>query len=710
MDFFGQQERARASTKRLVTLFVIAVVMTNLAIYFAVAGALHLVELFSYVTTRSTSDRGWLGRVAHHFATNGIWNWELFGWVTLGVTIVVGLVTAWKLHQLSRGGAVVAQWLGGRRISVNTDDAEERRLLNLIEEMAIASGLPVPEAYLLDEESGINAFAAGNDAKDAVIGVTFGALKLLNRDELQGVIAHEFSHILNGDMRLNTRLIGWLQGVLGLVVVGRILTLSFLSRAQTSDGKPVGPIFHPVFIPAYVLGAICIVAGSFGAFFARLIKSAVSRQREYLADAAAVQFTRNPEGLTGALKKIGGLGRRSVLTAARAEEASHLYFGDGMKPRWFGFLATHPPLTKRIERINPYFDGKFPPVSLERVLRESRVTAVYREQSDGKSVNFEKLASVIGAGAAAQEMLYVNAAQASRPPSPAPKPPSVLPAEVLPTIQLQLTMTLLGTIPDSLRTATQQAFSSVALIYGLLCSKETDLRTQQLEELTRRTEPGIAGELTRLLPAIDELDPGYFLALADLSVRALRQLSAEQYETFRDNLQWLVASDQQMDLFEYMLQRMIVRQLDPHFRPIKKPLVQYYAIKLLLPDCAVLLSGLARIGQDSEAEARGAFQKGAALLGNDPDLRFLPLVDCNLSQIDAALERIAQATPPLKEEILLALIATAASDGVLQRREAELLRAVADALGLTVPPFLAAQDMLAGVTDSCVPPTPRTNS
>lgn len=690
MDFFGQQDRARASTKRLVLLFGLAVVLTNLAIYLAVAGFLYLAHLFSYVSARSNPSRGWLARLAEHFASAGIWNWELLGWVTLFVTAVIGLVTAAKLRQLSQGGAVVARLLGGRLVLVNTSDAEERRLLNLVEEVAIASGLPVPEVYLLDEECGINAFAAGHAAHDAVIGVTFGALKILNRDELQGVIAHEFSHILNGDMRLNTRLIGWLQGVLGLVVLGRILTLSFLNRARTADGEPVGPIFHPALIPAMALGWICIGAGSFGAFFARLIKSAVSRQREYLADAAAVQFTRNPEGLSGALQKIGGLGRRSVLSAARAEEASHMYFGDGMKPRWFGFLATHPPLTKRIERINPYFNGKFPAVSLERVLRESRVTAVYRAQAVGKPVDFVKLAAVIGPAAAAQEMLYVDAANATRQPASAPQGNLVVPPGGGPPTRFDLTLPLAENIPDPLRTATHQAFSSVALVYGLLCSQDPDLRLQQITELTERTEPGICEELNRLLPAIDELDRGYFLSLADLSVRALRQLSPAQYETFRANLEWLVASDSQINLFEYMLQRMIVRRLDPDFRPVKKPIVQYYAIQLLLPDCAILLSGLAHLGQDSEAEALLAFQKGATLLRNDPDLHFLPLTECNLPQMDAALDRIAQGTPKLKEQILTALLATAASDGKLQRREAELLRAVADSLDVPVPPFLRA--------------------
>jgi Zn-dependent protease with chaperone function len=611
----------------------------------------------------------------------------LLGWVTLLVTTVVGLVSCYKLRQLSQGGAVVAQLLGGRLVNLHTSDTEERRLLNLVEEMAIASGLSVPEVYLLDEESGINAFAAGNEPADAVVGVTFGALKLLSRDELQGMIAHEFSHILNGDMRLNTRLIGWLQGVLGLVVLGRILSLNFLNRFDTDDVKQVGPIFHPAILPVFILGWICIIAGSCGAFAARLIKCAVSRQREYLADAAAIQFTRNPDGLTGALKKIGGLGRRGVIGAARAEEASHMYFGDGMRPRWFGFLATHPPLIKRIQRIDPAFDGKFPAVSLTRVLRESRVTELYRVQGEGKPVDFQKLAAIIGPAAAAQEMLYANAARPPGEVSPA-KVETFSPPEMIQPIHLEMTMAFLGTIPDSVRSATHQPFSAVALVYGMICSKEPEVRTRQVAELAKKTETGIVAELNRLLPPIVEMDAGLFLSLADLSVRALRQLSPEQYETFRANLEWLIADDEQIDLFEYMLKRLLVRHLDPHFRPVKKNVVQYYVLKPLLPDCSVLLSGLAHTGHDSEDDAAAAFQQGRALLSTDPALQFLPSEECNLPQMDAAMNHIAGASPQLREQIISVLTCVVAHDGNLQRREAELLRAIADAVGSPVPPFL----------------------
>ena len=348
-----------------------------------------------------------------------------------------------------------------------------------------------------------------------------------------------------------------------------------------------------------------------------------------------------------------------------------------------------PPLTRRIQRVNPYFDGKYPVVSLERVLRESRVTEVYREQG-GKPVDYDKLASVIGASAAAQEMLYAYAAKQTSARPPTASPPSIPGAGSIPTIHLQFAMEFLGNIPESLRAATQQPFSAAAVVYGMLCSKDAETRTAQLAELAERAEPGMAAELNRLLPMIDELDTSLFLSLADLSVRTLRRLSVGQFDKFRSDLEWLVEAGQQIDLFEYMLQRMIVRHLEPCFRPVRKTPVQYYTLKPLLPECEVLLSGLAHIGQEGEAEARAAFQQGAALLMADSELQCLPLTECNLLQIDAAINEIAQASAQLKRQILTALVGTAAADGQLQRREAELLRAIADALGMPVPPFLEA--------------------
>jgi len=287
-------------------------------------------------------------------------------------------------------------------------------------------------------------------------------------------------------------------------------------------------------------------------------------------------------------------------------------------------------------------------------------------------------------------MLFAHAAaQTTAHRSTAP-PPTVRAADGIPTIHLEFATSFLGTIPAALRAATQQPFSAAALVYGLICSKEPETRASQISELARQAGPDIAAELSRLLPRIEELDTSLFLPLADLAVRALRRLSPNQYVNFRANLERLVETDQQIDLFEYMLQRMIVRHLEPHFREMKRAPVQYYALNTLLPEFSMLLSGLARIGHDSEAAARVAFQQGAAILNSHTDLRFLPLTECNLLLIDAAINKTAQASIRLKQQILSALICTAATDGQLRRREAELLRAIADALGMPVPPFLGA--------------------
>src|SRR5690606_28971990 len=263
-----------------------------------------------------------------------------------------------------QGGSVVAGLLGGLPVNPATDDPDERRLVNVVEEMAIASGVPVPAIYVLPGEESINAFAAGYGVHDAAVAVTRGALKHLTRDELQGVIAHEFSHILNGDMRLNIRLIGLLHGLLLLALIGRVLLRSG-GRSRGRRKEKGGSV------QVALIGLGLVLLGYIGVFFGKLIKAAASRQREYLADAAAVQFTRNPEGIAGALKKIGALGAGSRIVHPRAEELSHLYFASGLRSSFAGLFATHPPLVERIRRIDPSFSGDFEGVFEAAAAREA---------------------------------------------------------------------------------------------------------------------------------------------------------------------------------------------------------------------------------------------------------------------------------------------------------------------------------------------------
>jgi len=258
--------------------------------------------------------------------------------VTAGIIFVVSIISVAKLAD---GGSAVAEMIGARRVAPDTRDPLERRLRNVVEEMAIASGVRVPGVYVMDGESGINAFAAGWDVSNSVVAVTRGTLETLTRDELQGVIGHEFSHILNGDMRLNIRLIGVLAGIVFIGSIGEFLMRS----VRGSRSRNTGGIF--------LVGLAIFVIGYIGLFFARLIKAAVSRQREFLADASSVQFTRNPDGIAGALDQIRSA---SAFIANRyAEEMSHMFFGQSLKLWLGGLFDTHPPIDERIRRVRPGF-------------------------------------------------------------------------------------------------------------------------------------------------------------------------------------------------------------------------------------------------------------------------------------------------------------------------------------------------------------------
>ena len=340
MDFFSAQDRARRNTTRLLFLFIAAVivlvVLTNLAVAVAF-GAL---------------------------SPEGRVNPELFLIVTAVVCGGIELACLFKHLQLASGGKAVAEMLGGRLLDPASTEPAERRLLNVVEEMALAAGVPVPPVYVLPEE-GINAFAAGHASADAVIGITEGSMRLLARDELKGVVAHEFSHVLNGDMRLNLRLIAVLHGILFIALAGRVLLESMgRSSRRTRSRDNSGLLFLG-------LGLALLLIGWVGVFFGRLIKAGVSREREYLADASAVQFTRNPLGLAGALRKIGALNLHGLIASPRAETASHMFFAQAVRSRLLGLFATHPPLPERIRALDPSWSGEFPaqepqPVSFDQ--------------------------------------------------------------------------------------------------------------------------------------------------------------------------------------------------------------------------------------------------------------------------------------------------------------------------------------------------------
>jgi Zn-dependent protease with chaperone function len=643
VDFFERQDKARRNTKLLVFYFSLAVLSLLLAVNVTVS------LLFTGFGNYGLMIRN-LNPISSANELSLPWSQvELLFWVTIGTLAVILIGSVFKSLQLARGGSAVAELLDGRLINSNTSDAYERKLLNVVEEMSIASGVPVPQVYVMDGEAGINAFAAGHSASDAAISVTSGCMKLLSRDELQGVIAHEFSHILNGDMRLNLRLMGLVFGILCLTVIGRVLI-----RARRTK------------YPMPLVGLALIVIGWAGIFFGRLIQAAVSRQREVLADASAVQFTRNPAALAGALKKIGGLTYGSRIESPHAEEASHLFFANGLGNSLF---ATHPPLTERIRVLDPSFNGKFPRVTeaspapgaaqLSRPPQTPGVSLVQGEEE-------QFVAPFI-----AQHAVVANIGQAS-------------------TQHLRYAMDFHHAIPPGLQAVARDPLGAGALVCAFLLASEPSTRQKQLEDLDRATSEAIRDEIARIWPETQSIPPQARIPLVDLALPALRRLSPQQFEQFRAATETLIASNTETNLFVYMLRKIVVRHLETHFFPQQRRVTQFYALRPLAPDCGVLLSATAYAGQENATAAYAAFSQGAESLSHAAhcEIPWLPPDQCDLLRVDVALARLSQAVPQIKKNVLNACAQTVAVDGVIQEVEAEILRAIADTLDCPVPPFV----------------------
>ncbi len=454
MDFFQAQAHAQRRTKWLILLFAASVGATIAVTYLAI------VLLLGQLPASTSKQRPrhaytYYDEPAPTPVVTHWWDPQLFVYVAGGTIFLVAGAALFKSAQLRRGGAAVAEMVGGRRVEPQTTDLKEKRLVNVVEEMAIASGIPVPAVYVLDDEAGLNAFAAGLTTSDAVVAVTRGTLEKLNRDELQGVVAHEFSHILNGDMRMNIRLVAVLFGIFFLTLIGRgllrILAQSRGGRGNKRDGRAL--------LVVAAIGALLIVIGYIGYFFGRMIQAAVSRQREFLADASAVQFTRNPIGITGALKKIGGYALGSRVAHGKSAAIGHFFFAEGIVSNFLGLLATHPPLDTRIRAIDPQFDGKYfsPPETID-VAQESFVSA----------------------GLVPPPMRTLR---------PTPPPLHTLPAATIASIgtltpdQVANAQTLINEIPFALRQAARLSNQAPALIFTLLLDDQPEHRQHQLAAL-----------------------------------------------------------------------------------------------------------------------------------------------------------------------------------------------------------------------------------
>jgi Zn-dependent protease with chaperone function len=624
MNFFDHQTRARRRTAWLVALFIAAV-----ATLVVLAGAVVVVLGTGFI--RAEPEVLLLALAA----------------TTGGVLLVVGSGSLYKIAQLRGGGAVIAESLGGRPLDPGTTDLRQRRLLNVVEEMAIASGTPVPRVFVLDEE-GINAFAAGRSTSDAVIGVTRGALEALSRDELQGVIAHEFSHILNGDMRLNLRLVGVVHGLLVLGLVGyTLMRLTGSSRSRKGTTQLA------------LVGAALWTLGYAGTFFGNLMKAAVSRQREFLADASAVQFTRNPQGIAGALRTIGGWAKGSRLAAPQGREVSHMLFGQGFVTAWAGLLATHPPLAERIRRIDPAFDGSFPKVrGVAPVEAEERVSGFAAAPPETGRAPRETVVERVGR----------------------PGPAHVVRAREI-----------LAALPQRLVDAARDPYESRALVYAFLLGREEGLRRQQINHLAAAAEPAVFRMTQTLWPLASACPREDRLALLDLALSSLRGMSRAQYRAFSGKVSALMQADERIDLFEWVLRRLILHTLDPVFGEVRATDTRRpRSLRRMAAHAAVLLSVLARVGQSEPALIRGAFSEGAKRL-RMKRLALLPAAECSLAAVDQALDGLADAVPWMRRRMIAAAAACIAADRAVTAAEGELFRAVAGALGVPVPLLLPGQ-------------------
>lgn len=641
MNFFEAQDRARRNTVKLVILYLFAVIGIVVSVY--------VVVLLAF---------GAQGEVPAHLSWwQQVWHPDLFLIVSGVILAVIMIGTLFRMSQLRKGGSAVAEMLGGRKIEPSTRDRQERQLMNVVEEMSIASGIPVPDVYVLDREENINAFAAGFGTDDAAIGVTKGTLDKLNRDELQGVIAHEYSHIFNGDMRLNIRLIGILNGILLLHVMGMILMRSTLFSGMRAGGggRGGGKGGGGAIIAILVIGIALLIIGYIGMLFGRMIQAAISRQREYLADAAAVQYTRNPEGLSSALRKIQRTAEGGKIKDGHAMEMSHLFFASS-----FGkMFATHPPIEDRINAIDPAHDeiNEKKKEKIRQRLEKDHVAKPKAKAEGEKS-------TVMGDHAALTPEVILGA------------------IGTIEQQQVQQAGQLLSKIPAVLRQAAHEPLDAEALVYAMLLAGQ---KTGEVSEwLKDATDPELTDRIDFLRRQLRRGRREWYLPLAELSVPALRQMSENQYRDFRKNIVRLARQDEKVSLFEFALEKMIIRQLDTAFSEKKSTKVRHRDLSALHNEVALLISALSHA---ADKDSEKAFEAGVAplneVLSTKPQL--LSEEQCTFEKLDKALDEFNAASNSVKKYVLTAAVHCIMSDGTISLEERELLRAVSEAMDCPMP-------------------------
>ena len=656
--FFQRQAHARRNTGLLVVLFLTAVILITLAVC-----------LVGYAITRS--DTSYLP-----FHT---WLMSSHGLVTaVAVVLLVGIGSLIRWVDLAGGGSRVAKMVGARLIEPDTRDPEERKLRNIVEEMAIASGVSVPELYVMDQETGINAFVAGYTPGEAVMVVTHGALTHLSRDELQGVVGHEFSHIFNGDMRLNVRLISLLAGILMIGQIGHfLLRAGFYSGARSRgnrDGRAQALIG--------LMGLALMIIGYVGVFFGRLIQAAVSRQREMLADASSVQFTRNPEGIGGALFKIGMKGGY-LDTTSHASDMNHMCFGESARMKFTSLLASHPPVDERINAIQPGLLAR-----LRSRLRDTEPDSALRQRpAESASTRVGDLVN--------QVVEPARGSHGGNRFSPVRSSLAAGTGESAATLSKRVgTVTpqseafaahLLQQLPSTFRSLLYTRAGAIQLCYGLLIRELPG--QQQQEWLALIPEHSLLGPkatlLDKLLPTLTRLGDSARFPVLELAMPALRKLDPDERQQLISNVQKLVAADKRVNLFELALTTFLNRHLGAGAEEIIP--VKYRNYRQVLPAISRVLSLFARAGSDSSEQAGQLYRQAMAGFGSGTEQDAEQKV--SMRQLSEALHMLSRLSPLLKPGIIDACGYCISHDGKVDVKEYELMRLVADQLDCPMPPL-----------------------
>ncbi len=633
MNFFEHQALARRSSTRMVVLFALAVIgivlAVDLAVLLLLGGGENVVGLL-FVST-------------------------------VGTLAVIGLGSLYRMASLRAGGEAVALQLGATEVPESTTDFQLRRLRNVVEEIAIASGVPVPKLYVMEHESAINAFAAGYSPSDAAVAVTRGALERLNRDELQGVIAHEFSHILNGDMRLNIRLMGVLFGIMMLTIIGQRVLL-YGRGGRSKEGMAILGI-----------ALVALVVGGIGAFFGRMIKAGVSRQREMLADASAVQFTRQTTGIAGALKKIGGLHDGSQLSdKGKAEEVSHMLFGEGLPLS--GLFATHPPLMDRIRKLDPSFN----PQKLEALSRQWMAVPPDGLREDVAMGLAPQGAAVQGLPGAAHEIVVSPAAVAAQVATPDDG-------------DYEHAGSIGRSMPEALHHLATQRDTAVPLLLGLLLDRDPGTASAQRIGIAARLGQSMAARANEIRreAGLEDLHPMLRLPLASLAFPVLRHRPSSELEALMDTVHAMVHADQRVSLFEYCLATLLESQLRESIDPARHGGPGRAKPGNVKQEFATLLSVVAQAGHPDPADAQRAYLAGLQRILPRDHVPYSPPVE-GVTALDAVWAPLDRLNPMAKQVMVEAITATISHDGRVTVGEGELLRTLCAVLHCPLPARLEA--------------------